>query len=81
MENLNFLLGDKGEELQFLPTLDDAEGITKDSRRHFNEREKSDLIEESGKATNHNKINVQGTHYEDSSVSEIAQMIMPLKGL
>lgn len=80
MDNLNYLLGDKNEELNFLPDLDDSK-ITKDARRHFNEREKVALIEEDGQASNRVKIDVTGTHYEDSSVSEIAQMILPLKGL
>lgn len=81
MDNLNFLLGDKGETLSFLPELDGSTSITKDARRHFNEREKIALIEEDGQASNRIKIDVAGTHYEDSSVSEIAQMILPLKGL
>lgn len=79
--NLNFLLGDKNEELSFLPNLEESSSITKDSRRHFNEREKIALIEEDGQASNRAKIDVAGTHYEDSSANEIAQMILPLKGL
>ena len=81
MDNLNFLLGDKNEDLRFLPVLEESEAITKNARRNFNEREKIALIEEDGAASNRTKIDVAGTHYEDSSASEIAQMIMPLKGL
>lgn len=81
MDELNFLLGNKNESLKFLPALDSESVMTKDARRQFNEREKNMLIEEGGRASNKNKINVSGTHYEDSSASEIAQMILPLKGL
>lgn len=81
MDELNFLLGDKNESLRFLPELDEPQTMTKDARRHFNEREKISLIEEDGQASNRGKIDVAGTHYEDSSVNEIAQMILPLKGL
>lgn len=81
MDNLNFLLGDKNESLRFLPALDEAEPIQKDARRHFTEREKGDLIDEGGQATNRIKIDVTGTHYEDQSVADIARQILPLKGL
>lgn len=81
MDNLNFLLGDKSETLSFLPSLNEPSKMTKDARRKFNEREKIALIEEDGQASNRSKIDVQGTHYESSSASEIAQMILPLKGL
>lgn len=81
MDNLNFLLGDKSESIKFLPDIDEPGTIIKDSRRRFNEREKIALIEEDGQASNRSKIDVAGTHYESSSASEIAQMILPLKGL
>lgn len=81
MSEFGHVLGDKGEVLGFLPDLEESEGIVKDARRHFNPLEKQALIEEDGEASNRGKIDVAGTHYEHSSASEIAQMIMPLKGL
>lgn len=80
MEDLKHLLGTKEEKLNFLPSFNDGP-MEKNARRHFNEREKIALIEEPGQASNRSRIDVAGTHYEDSSVAEIAQMIMPLKGL
>lgn len=81
MSDFQHLLGVKNDEISFLPALEESEGIKKDARRNFNALEKQSLIDESGSATNHHKIDVAGTHYEDSTASEIAQMIMPLKGL
>lgn len=81
MSDFRHVLGNKEEILEFLPDLEEAEGIVKDARRNFNPLEKQALIEEDGQASNRQKIDVAGTHYEHSSASEIAQMIMPLKGL
>lgn len=80
MSDFQYLLGVKNDKINFLPSLEE-EGIQKNARREFNSLEKQSLIDESGNATNHHKIDVAGTHYEDSTASEIAQMIMPLKGL
>lgn len=81
MSDFEYILGFKEEEVSFLPILEDSDGIQKDARKSFNALEKQALIDESGAATNRSKIDVAGTHYENSSAAEIAQMIMPLKGL
>lgn len=81
MSEFDHVLGSKGEEITFLPSLDEPAGISKEARRDFNSFEKQSLIDEDGQASNRVKIDVKGTHYETSSTSEIAQMIMPLKGL
>lgn len=81
MSDFQYILGFKDEEINFLPALEEAEGIKKDARKSFNPLEKQALIEEDGSASNRSKIDVAGTHYEHSTASEIAQMIMPLKGL
>lgn len=54
---------------------------SKEARRDFSEREKMALIDEDGEAHNAHKVDVKGTHYETQTPSEIAMMIMPLKGL
>lgn len=81
MSDFQYLLGFKEEAVNFLPNLNESEGIKKDARRNFNSLEKQSLIDEGGVASNRSKIDVAGTHYENSSAAEIAQMIMPLKGL
>lgn len=73
------VLGFASEEVRSLPEFPD--GLTKEARRHFSEAEKLALIEEPGEASNKRKLRIKGTHYESNSTSEIAQMIMPLKGL
>lgn len=73
------VLGFASEEVRSLPEF--PEGLTKESRRNFSEAEKLALIEEPGSASNKHRLRIKGTHYEDNSSSEIAQMIMPLKGL
>lgn len=74
------VLGFASEEVRSLPEFP-AEGLTKEARRNFSEAEKLALIEEPGDASNKRKLRIKGTHYENNSTSEIAQMIMPLKGL
>lgn len=76
---LAHILGSKDESLRMLPDL--SSGISKDSRRHYNELEKISLIEEDGEASNKHKMDIKGTHYETQSAAEIAMQIMPLKGL
>lgn len=80
---LSHLLGAADEQLDFFPALSSPENlvISKEARRDFSEREKRALIEEDGEAVNKKKLNIKGTHYENSSVAEIAQMILPMKGL
>lgn len=73
------VLGFASEEVRSLPEFPD--GLTKEARRNFSEAEKLALIEEPGEASNKRKLRIKGTHYETNSTSEIAQMIMPLKGL
>lgn len=77
--SLAHVIGSKTEDLHFLPDL--KGGFQKDSRRNFSEREKWALIEEDGNATNAQKIDVKGTHYENQTPAEIAMSIMPLLGL
>lgn len=81
MSDIFHVLGNKNEKITFLPELNETQGIVKDARKSFNPLEKQALIDENGSASNRSKIDVAGTHYENSSVAEIAQMIMPLKGL
>lgn len=73
------VLGFAAEDVKSLPEF--PEGLSKEARRHFSEAEKLALIEEPGNASNRRKLRIKGTHYESNSTSEIAQMIMPLKGL
>jgi len=79
---LSHLIGTKNEKITLVPSFDN--GFEKDSRRRMSEREKSSLIEENMGTIAHNfagKSDITGTHYEKNTASEIAQMIMPLKGL
>jgi len=76
---LSHLIGDKDEDVSFLPAI--VNGFQKDARRHFTEREKLALIEENGEAANVHRLNIKGTHYENQTAAEIAMSIMPLKGL
>lgn len=81
---LSHLLGAADEQLSFFPTLpspEDSASISKESRRNLSEREKRALIEEDGEARNKKKMDIKGTHYETSTASEIAMMILPMKGL
>ena len=81
-DELNHLIGIKNEKIELVPSFDN--GFEKDSRRHLSEREKLALIEEAPGVIASNfqdKADISGTHYEKNTVSEIAQMIMPLKGL
>ena len=79
-DELNHLIGVKNEKIELVPSFDS--GFEKDSRRRLSEREKANLIDEDGLASNFSeKADIAGTHYQNNSASEIAQMIMPLKGL
>lgn len=78
-ESRRHVLGFAAEEVRSLPEF--PEGLTKEARRNFSEAEKLALIDEPGDASNKRKLRIKGTHYENNSVGEIAQMIMPLKGL
>lgn len=80
-DGLSHIIGSKDEAVRFLPDLSKPRNIEKDARRDFSEREKYALIEEDGAASNAHKIDTKGTHYETQSASEIAMMIMPMKGL
>lgn len=55
--------------------------LNKQARKHFTEWEKLALIDEQGEASNLDKLDVTGTHYETQTPSEIALSILPLKGL
>ena len=82
LNDINHLIGFKNEELRILPNFN--EGFTKDSKRRLNKLEQRDLIEENWGVTASNfskRGDISGTHYENHSTSEIAMMIMPLKGL
>lgn len=79
---LDHLLGAKDEEIRMLPDLAPKRAaLSKAARRRFDEREKLALIEEPGEASNADRIDVAGTHYETQSASEIAMSILPMLGL
>ena len=83
LEDINHLIGSKNEEIRILPNYN--EGFSKDARRsRLNGLQKRALIEESWGTTASNfveKGDISNTHYEKHNKSEIAMMIMPLKGL
>jgi len=81
-DELSHLIGTKNEKITLVPSFDN--GFEKDSRRRMSEREKANLIDENIGVIASNfgsKSDITGTHYEKNTASEIAQMIMPLKGL
>lgn len=80
-ESARHVLGFASEDIRSLPEFEVEGGLTKEARKNFSEREKLALIDEPGEASNKHRLRIKGTHYESNSTSEIAQMIMPLKGL
>lgn len=73
------VIGDRDTPSSFLPKF--ASGMSKTARKRFSPLEKQALIDEPGTASNLEKIDIRNTHYEKQSASEIALLILPLKGL
>lgn len=79
IDQIGHVIGSRHDDLCLLPDLD-APAFHM-ARRALSELEKASLIDERGQASNKAKLDLQGTHYEKYDPSEIAMMILPLKGL